>query len=104
MPLYQHPNMRDMTADQLHTMIEAKRQQRLITAVEVNNARQKKLTKMAAKDQERYNKIGDRAVTRLAKIADMLAQCDADLIQMQRLSSNIGLVEQELGPEFTLDE
>lgn len=103
MPLYQHPNIRDMTADTLHTMIEAKRQQRLITAVEVNNARQKKLVKIAAKDQERYIKIGDRAVTRLAKIADMLAQCDNDLVQMQKLSSNLGLVEQELGPEFDID-
>lgn len=97
MTLYQHANIRDLTADQLHTMIEAKQQQRLITAIEVNNARKLKLTKLSDKEMIRYNKIGDRAVTRLAKIADLLAQCDQDLTQMQRISSTVGLIESEIG-------
>jgi methylthioribose-1-phosphate isomerase len=99
--LYQHPNIRDLTAEQLHTLIEAKRNQRLLTAIEVDNARKRKLTKIGTKDLERYNKLGDRCATRLAKISDLLAQCDQDLVNMQKLSSSVGLVEAELGEGFT---
>lgn len=96
MTLYQHPNIRDLTAEQIHIRIDALRNQRLITAIEADNARKIKLTKMAVKDQDKYNKLGDRLATRLAKITELLVQCDQDLIGMQRLSSNLGLIETEL--------
>jgi len=104
MSLYIHPNIRNLTADKLHLMIEANRQRRLITAIEANTARQRNLSKMIKRDAEKYTKIGDRLVTRLAKIEAALSQCDADLNNMQKLASSMGLVEAELGPEFSFDD
>lgn len=97
MSLYQHKNLRDMTAEEVRLIINSKRDQRLITAIEAQTARAKKITKLSAKDQERYGKIGDKLATRLAKISEMLDMCDADLNQMQSLSNNLDLYDQELG-------
>lgn len=99
MALYQHKNMRDMTAEEVAQLIQGKRDQRLLTAIEAKNAREKKITKLSVKDQERYGKIGDKLATRLAKIGELLDLCDTDLRSMQMISNNLDLYAQELGEE-----
>lgn len=99
MSLYQHKNMRDMTAEQAQQLINQKQDQRLLTAIEAKNAREAKITKLSAKDQEKYTKIGDKLATRLAKIGEMLDMCDADLRSMQSISNNLDLYSQELGDD-----
>ena len=99
MGLYQHKNLRDMTAEEVRLIINSKRDQRLITAIEAQTARAKKITKMSEKDQERYTKLGDKLATRLAKISEMLDMCDVDLQSMQSLSNNLDLYSQELGTD-----
>ncbi len=99
MSLYQHKNIRDMTAEEVRQLINQKQDQRLLTAIEAQNARAAKITKLSTKDQEKYAKIGDKLITRLAKIGEMLNQCDADLQSMQSLSNNLDLYNQELGVE-----
>lgn len=97
MSLYQHKNMRDMSAEELRLMINGKRDQRLITAIEAQTAREKKITKLSAKDHEKYTNIGNKLITRLAKISELLDACDTDLNTMQGLSNNLDLYSQELG-------
>lgn len=104
MGVYQHPTMRELTAASLHEIVEQRRNQRLITAIEVDSARKKKLTKISDRDMEKYIALGNRCATRLAKIAEALKLCEQDVRSMRNLDSQLGLLEQELGvPELEDD-
>lgn len=95
--VYQHQNMRDMTAEQIKQLINQKQDQRLLVAIEAKNAREAKVSKMKDKDHAKYVKLGDKIVSRLAKVTEMLTLCDQELMQMQQLSNNLDLMEKELG-------
>jgi hypothetical protein len=98
-PLYQHPNIATMDVETLQSIILTRQQQRLVTAIEVDTARKRKLTKLSSKNAEAYTKLGDRCSTRLAKIGEMLKLCETDVYRMGRLANENILIGQELGDE-----
>lgn len=100
MALYQHPNMRDMTAENLRMIVTQRQQQRLLLAQETYQLRQAKLEQATTKENEKYTKLGDKLATRLAKIQSMLQDCERDINTMQVMSNNLGHYETELGDDW----
>lgn len=97
MSLFTHPNIREQSVEQLQLRIKQKQDQRLLAAIQAQTLRHEKLAKVAAKDQDKYTKLGDRLATRLAKIELDLQRCEDDLMTMQKLAGEMSLIEQELG-------
>lgn len=99
MALYQQPNIRNLTAENLRLLIDMKQQQRLRIAREVQSARLVKLEKLSTKTNEAYVKLGDRAATMLAKVGEQFKELERILNKMQTLSNEQSLYETEMGKE-----
>lgn len=96
MSLHSHKNIRDQTAAELLSKIEARQSQRLLIAMEAKQAREIKIGKLTVKDQAKYIKLGDKLVTKLAKIDAALQVCEMDLHSMQVISNQLTQYDMEL--------
>lgn len=97
MSLYQHANIRDEQAEAFKMKLETRRHQRLIVAIQANQARELKLQKLDAKLADKYQKLVNKNATLLAQIDAKLDELENNIVKMQTISSEKTLIETETG-------
>lgn len=92
-PIYTHPNIRDLTSNELHQRLEIIRNRRLITALEFQSAQAKRLDKEGDKLGEKWSKLRDRISTRIAKATEEVQKAEKELQQLIAISNQIANLE-----------
>jgi hypothetical protein len=95
--LYTHPNIRDIPLHVLQERAEQRRNRRLLAAVETNQLKRDKLSRLSGKDLEKFTKLTERAEKMLDDVRDKLDKVDDLLREARRLDGSITLIQQELG-------
>src|SRR5689334_16714342 len=91
--LYTHPNIRSLTAEQLHFRLTATRQRRLITAIDFQTAQTKRLDKEGNKLSDQWAKLRDRISTDIVKATELLEKSEAGITKLNQLSNQIAILE-----------
>lgn len=91
--LYTHPNIRNLTASQLHDRLSQIRQRRLITAVEFQTAQTKRLDKEGNKLSEKWTKLAARIEARLLTANEAVKKAEHELEELGRISNQLSILE-----------
>lgn len=91
--IYTHPNIRQLSIDQLHDRLTIIRNRRLITAIEFQSAQAKRLDKEGDKLSEKWSKLRDRISTRIAKATEEVEKAEKDLQQLTAISNQLAVLE-----------
>lgn len=92
-PIYTHPNIRQLTAEELHNRLDVIRNRRLITAIEFQSAQAKRLDKEGDKLSEKWSKLRDRVSTRIAKATEEIEKAEKELQQLTAISNQLFILE-----------
>jgi ABC-type Fe3+-hydroxamate transport system substrate-binding protein len=91
--VYTHPNIRNLTVDQLHARLTATRQRRLITAIEFQSAQTKRIDKEGSKLSDQWLKAHDQTLTQLAHATAAVEKAEKLIAKMQQLSNQLAVIE-----------
>jgi len=91
--VYTHPNIRNLTHDQLHQKLDMIRNKRLITAMEFKTAQEKRMDKEGLKLSEQWAKLRDRTLTRMAKVNEELDKAEGEIRKLIEISNQLSHLE-----------
>jgi hypothetical protein len=95
--VYITPNIREQAIETIRARAEQRRTRRMLVAMEVNQLKAAKLQKASEKDNDKFNKVIERAQKRLDQVRELLDKADDDLKEATGLHNRMVLFERELG-------
>ncbi len=92
-PIYTHPSIRDLSANELHERLTRLRNRRLVAALEFRSKKLDRLDKEGTKLSEQWGKLVDRLSSKIAKLEEDIDKVDDELKKLEKLSNQIKVLE-----------